>query len=589
MGGVSWSKHKEVQDKCEEQKNQISGLEKENEELKRRYEERLKEEKLKIELKEKEEREFQNKRIVALEDMNNSLKKLQEKELEQAEIELNDLAGNWCVDEIKEIDLEKVLKSCYEQLIQNENLKIIIKENVKELIRELIKKNEINHLNLQVIGKTGVGKSTLLNAIFGEKVAEEKKGEPCTMETKCYESKKYDFLRIYDTRGIEISKDFNIDTVFNETLKEIKNKCEANEPDDLIHCLLYCFTGTRFERDEGEILVKLRKTYEGKKLPIILVLTQDIEEEGDDDDDEENKNDEDGNKQLIDSINKIIEEKCGEILSDKAKDITLVKVLAKKKKIGKKIIIPPKGLDILIEKCLEKGEYSSKFACLSAIKISAEKKINEDYRKIKKDILVEKDRFFDILFEKKIFNNIFEDIIEKIFITFSLITHRELVSRESFDHIKKVNQKIIKIILEKEERRFNEFLENKTNYIANLLMNEQTSVEKKYDIGFGNNIKDSNEFSYLIERQLKQKLKNTSKINAIKNAAQIISLSIIDSFMNYYINDYLIEIKSDDIKTYLENIVPGCISRELKEKIANLIKDLQNYQSSQNSLETPKK
>ncbi len=586
MGGVSWSKHKEVQDKCEEQKNQISGLEKENEELKRRYEERLKEEKLKIELKEKEEREFQNKRIVALEDMNNSLKKLQEKELEQAEIELNDLAGNWCVDEIKEIDLEKVLKSCYEQLIQNENLKITIKENVKELIRELIKKNEINHLNLQVIGKTGVGKSTLLNAIFGEKVAEEKKGEPCTMETKCYESKKYDFLRIYDTRGIEISKDFNIDTVFNETLKEIKNKCEANEPDDLIHCLLYCFTGTRFERDEGEILVKLRKTYEGKKLPIILVLTQDIEEEGDDDDDEENKNDEDGNKQLIDSINKIIEEKCGEILSDKAKDITLVKVLAKKKKIGKKIIIPPKGLDILIEKCLEKGEYSSKFACLSAIKISAEKKINEDYRKIKKDILVEKDRFFDILFEKKIFNNIFEDIIEKIFITFSLITHRELVSRESFDHIKKVNQKIIKIILEKEERRFNEFLENKTNYIANLLMNEQTSVEKKYDIGFGNNIKDSNEFSYLIERQLKQKLKNTSKINAIKNAAQIISLSIIDSFMNYYINDYLIEIKSDDIKTYLENIVPGCISRELKEKIANLIKDLQNYQNSQ---ETPKK
>ena len=586
MGGVSWSKHKEVQDKCEEQKNQISGLEKENEELKRRYEERLKEEKLKIELKEKEEREFQNKRIVALEDMNNSLKKLQEKELEQAEIELNDLAGNWCVDEIKEIDLEKVLKSCYEQLIKSENLNIIIKENVKELIRELIKKNEINHLNLQVIGKTGVGKSTLLNAIFGEKVAEEKKGEPCTMETKCYESKKYDFLRIYDTRGIEISKDFNIDTVFSETLKEIKNKCEENEPDDLIHCLLYCFTGTRFERDEGKILVKLRKTYEGKKLPIILVLTQDIEDEGEDDDDEDNKNDEDGNKQLIDSINKIIEEKCGETLSDKAKDITLVKVLAKKKKIGKKITIPPKGLDILIEKCLEKGEYSSKFACLSAIKFSAEKKVKEDYKKIKKDILVEKDRFFDTLFEKKIFDNIFEDIIEKIFITFSLMTHRELVSKGSFDFIKQVNQKIIKIILEKEERRFREFLENKTNYIANLLMNEQTSVEKKYDIGFGNSIKDSNEFSFLIERQLKQKLKNTSKINAIKNAAQIISLSIIDSFMNYYINDYLDEIRSDDIKTYLENTVPGCISRELKEKIANLIKDLQNYQNSQ---ETPKK
>ena len=75
------------------------------------------------------------------------------------------------------------------------------------------------------------------------------------METKCY---KNDFIRIYDTRGIEISKDFDIEKVFNETLKDIKDKCEKNEPDELIHCLLYCFTGTRFEREEGEIIVKER-------------------------------------------------------------------------------------------------------------------------------------------------------------------------------------------------------------------------------------------------------------------------------------------------------------------------------------------
>ena len=231
--------------------------------------------------------------------------------------------------------MEKLIKDCYQKLIIGENLNDSIKENVKELIKILIQQNEIKHLNLQIIGKTGVGKSTLVNAIFGEKVAEVKKGEPCTMETKCYESKKYNFIRIYDTRGIEISKKFDIEKVFNETLKDIKEKCEKNEPDNLIHCLLYCFTGTRFEREEGEILVKLRQTYEGKKLPIIMVLTQDIEDEEEDE--------EDGFKQLYNSINKIMEEKCGESLSDNVSHITLIKILAKEKKI-KKITIPQKVL-----------------------------------------------------------------------------------------------------------------------------------------------------------------------------------------------------------------------------------------------------
>ena len=357
MGGVSWAVHNKLKDESEKQKKEIEELNRQKEELRKRYEERQNELKIQQELKEKEEREFQNRRTMAIQDMNSSLQKKQEEELALIEQEMQKLSQKWCEEEIKEIDLEKLIKDCYQKLIIGENLNDSIKENVKELIKILIQQNEIKHLNLQIIGKTGVGKSTLVNAIFGEKVAEVKKGEPCTMETKCYESKKYNFIRIYDTRGIEISKNFDIEKVFNETLKDIKEKCEKNEPDNLIHCLLYCFTGTRFEREEGEILVKLRKTYEGKKLPIIMVLTQDIEDEEEDE--------EDGFKQLYDSINKIIEEKCGESLSDNASHITLIKILAKEKKIGKKITIPPKGLDVLIEKCLEKGEYSSKFASIS--------------------------------------------------------------------------------------------------------------------------------------------------------------------------------------------------------------------------------
>ena len=355
-----------------------------------------------------------------------SLEKLQNEELLNIEKEFEILSQKWCQEEIKEIDFENIIKDCYQQLFKEENLYEKIKANVRLLIKNLIKENEIKHLNLQIIGKTGVGKSTLVNAILGEKVAKVKKGEPCTMKTKCYETKKNNFIRIYDTRGIEISNNYDINKLFNETFKDIKEKCEKNEPDNLIHCLLYCFTGNRFEKVEGEILIKLRKTYEGKKLPIILVYTQDLGEDEDEDEDED-ESEKDNFKQLYNSINKIIEEECGEILSDKAKSISLVKILAKGKKINKNKI-PPKGLDILIRKCLEKGEYSNKFACLSAIKISSKKTIKDDYLKIKNYILIEKDRFLEKLLQQNLEGRIFENIIEKVFMTFSLFNNRKLVT-----------------------------------------------------------------------------------------------------------------------------------------------------------------
>ena len=173
---------------------------------------------------------------------------------------------------------------------------------------------------------------------------------------------------------------------------------------------------------------------------------------------------------------------------------------------------------------------------------------------------------------------VFEDIIEKIFVTFSLMEHRELVTHDTFSIIKMVNEKIIKLVLEKEDKRFRDYIEDKANHIATILMDEQTTIGKRYDFGFGNNIKDSSEFAYKINTILKKTFKRQSKINAIKNAAEIISLKIIDSFMNSFIESYLNEFESDDVKTYLENSVNGCFSEELKNKVNGLIKDLKKYQ-----------
>src|SRR5690606_19569099 len=65
---------------------------------------------------------------------------------------------------------------------------------------------KIGRFNLAVFGKTGVGKSTLINAVFGEDVAPTGIGEPVTMDGHLYVHRS-GFLGLYDTRGLEIGND----------------------------------------------------------------------------------------------------------------------------------------------------------------------------------------------------------------------------------------------------------------------------------------------------------------------------------------------------------------------------------------------
>ncbi len=55
---------------------------------------------------------------------------------------------------------------------------------------------------MYIIGKTGVGKSTLINSILKLKENEKAKEslvEPCTKETKQYTSDEIPWLRLYDS------------------------------------------------------------------------------------------------------------------------------------------------------------------------------------------------------------------------------------------------------------------------------------------------------------------------------------------------------------------------------------------------------
>lgn len=133
----------------------------------------------------------------------------------------------------------------------------------------------LKKLNIIVIGKSGVGKSTLINSMFRGNFAATGLGRPITDEIKRYEKKEYP-MAIYDTPGFELSK--GQQTKVKDEIIELINKGTASKDiNDMIHCIWYCINvgGNRtFDETEVEWLKELTERNAVTKVPIIVVLTQ---------------------------------------------------------------------------------------------------------------------------------------------------------------------------------------------------------------------------------------------------------------------------------------------------------------------------
>ena len=141
-----------------------------------------------------------------------------------------------------------------------------------EAISERIK--NLKTLNIIVAGKTGVGKSTLINAVFREKLAETGMGKPVTEHMRKL-TKKDVPLAIYDTRGFELGKDVQAQ-VKQEVLDTINEGLATKDINQTIHCIWYCINtaSNRVEPEEIEWIRELTKEKQVTKVPIIIVLTQ---------------------------------------------------------------------------------------------------------------------------------------------------------------------------------------------------------------------------------------------------------------------------------------------------------------------------
>ncbi len=134
---------------------------------------------------------------------------------------------------------------------------------------EYERQNEsLGRFNLVLFGNTGVGKSTLVNAIFGEEVARTGIGEPVTKGSHLYLDK-IGHLGLVDTQGLEIGKD---DREILRDLDKVIKESRKLPLSEQIHVAWYCVRGMdrRFEESEAEFVRRLDEF----GLPVIMVFTQ---------------------------------------------------------------------------------------------------------------------------------------------------------------------------------------------------------------------------------------------------------------------------------------------------------------------------
>ena len=147
-----------------------------------------------------------------------------------------------------------------------------IAQDAINAIAEKIK--NLNTLNIIVAGKTGVGKSTLINSVFREKLAETGMGKTVTQHMRKI-TKKGVPLAIYDTRGFELGKEVQTE-VKKEVTETISKGLATQDINKAIHCIWYCINtaSNRIEPEEIEWLKELSMDNQITQVPIIVVLTQ---------------------------------------------------------------------------------------------------------------------------------------------------------------------------------------------------------------------------------------------------------------------------------------------------------------------------
>lgn len=145
---------------------------------------------------------------------------------------------------------------------QNIDYQKIIEDAIKETTKG------VGALNILIAGKTGTGKSTLINSIFRGNLAETGIGRPITQKIEEISQKGHP-LTIIDTKGLEL-KDFQ--SILDDLQEEIEKRGKSEDPDKHIHAAWVCIQSTSSRIESAEI--ELCEFLLAQKIPTIVVITK---------------------------------------------------------------------------------------------------------------------------------------------------------------------------------------------------------------------------------------------------------------------------------------------------------------------------
>ncbi len=175
--------------------------------------------------------------------------------------------------ELSNIGLIK--NSLISEIFENEKIDDFCKNKLIKEIKAISEDDEmfkIENLKILLVGRKGIGKTHLIKYML--EISDDDIYDDGNKESfKIYTSNRVNYLKLIEVKGIGFDEDSTPENI-GKKIKEYINDKRNQKFENVVHCIWYCFSGTRFENEEKSFFLSLKKMYKDNTIPIILVFTK---------------------------------------------------------------------------------------------------------------------------------------------------------------------------------------------------------------------------------------------------------------------------------------------------------------------------